>query len=412
LKINYIDYKENTIPFDTEEGIKIIDKWVDNWGYIFRSLKYRTDYISTDLSGGFDTRTLLSILLNSGVDLNNILVNSIKDKKHDHSIDYEIASKIASKFGFKLNNYNFNNEGTELNLKDTILNTMYTKLGFHKEFYLKNKFYKIPRFAFVGSGGESLRGVPQIPINEFIKKCSSKKIFGHSEEFFNSSMRLLNRSVSFLKKNHIFNNDFEITFLFHSKNMDTYHCGKTAVERFLSNFYSLQPLLDPEIRKIKFDVNANSSHDLIAFIFVRFSYDLTKFPFQGNRTLNIESIKRAQGINSNLKPYKIKTDYNNNFFIDDKRKCPMNSTKENKDPHSYLKKIFSSSEYIKIFCGAYDINVYNWANEYIKKNDYHPLRHHYALLAIVITINNILLNKRNSNNKEHTKSFKETYFVD
>jgi hypothetical protein len=39
LKTYYIDYNENSIPFESEEGLKIIDKWVDKWNYIFRSLK-------------------------------------------------------------------------------------------------------------------------------------------------------------------------------------------------------------------------------------------------------------------------------------------------------------------------------------------------------------------------------------
>lgn len=29
FKIHYIDYKENSIPFESPEGLKIIDKWVD-----------------------------------------------------------------------------------------------------------------------------------------------------------------------------------------------------------------------------------------------------------------------------------------------------------------------------------------------------------------------------------------------
>ena len=38
-KIYYIDYKENSVPFESEEGLKIVDEWVDKWGYIIRSLK-------------------------------------------------------------------------------------------------------------------------------------------------------------------------------------------------------------------------------------------------------------------------------------------------------------------------------------------------------------------------------------
>ena len=53
-----IDYEENTIPFESHKGLKIIDKWADKWGYIIRSLKKKTNNISLDLSGGFDTRAL------------------------------------------------------------------------------------------------------------------------------------------------------------------------------------------------------------------------------------------------------------------------------------------------------------------------------------------------------------------
>ena len=35
-------YAENSIPFDSKEGLEIIDKWVDKWGYIIRSLKKKS----------------------------------------------------------------------------------------------------------------------------------------------------------------------------------------------------------------------------------------------------------------------------------------------------------------------------------------------------------------------------------
>lgn len=38
-KIYYIDYKERSVPMKSEEGLKIIDKWIDKWTYIFRSLR-------------------------------------------------------------------------------------------------------------------------------------------------------------------------------------------------------------------------------------------------------------------------------------------------------------------------------------------------------------------------------------
>ena len=168
FKIYFIDYKENTIPLESEEGIKIIDKWVDKWGYILRSLIKQTDNISLGLSGGFDTRTVLSILLNSGINLNDINIFSLQDKVHDHEVDFKIAKTIASKFGFKLNNKTLFNNGTILNLKDKLQNVLYSKLGFHVEFTFNSKFLKFPLFKIDGSNGESLRGMPNSPIYEYI----------------------------------------------------------------------------------------------------------------------------------------------------------------------------------------------------------------------------------------------------
>ena len=70
LTINYKNQEDNTVPLESEEGLKLIDNWVNKWAYIFRSLKKKTDNISCDLSGGFDTRIVLSIMLNSGNSFN------------------------------------------------------------------------------------------------------------------------------------------------------------------------------------------------------------------------------------------------------------------------------------------------------------------------------------------------------
>jgi len=53
--------------------------------------------MSSDLSGGFDSRALISILISSGLDLNDTLIFSSKDNFKDHPIDFKIAKNISSK---------------------------------------------------------------------------------------------------------------------------------------------------------------------------------------------------------------------------------------------------------------------------------------------------------------------------
>jgi hypothetical protein len=413
FKIHYIDYKENSVPFESLEGLKLIDKWVDKWGYIFRSIRSQTNNIMLDLSGGFDTRTVLAILLNSGINLNKILIRSINDTLHCHEEDFKIASNISKKFGFKLNNLILSKNGTKLSTKDSIFLSIYTKLGFHKEFYFNSKFYSKPIFRFSGSGGEAIRGYHHLPIKKYIEEiCSkAKRINGHIEEFYNSSLKICYRSMTFLKKNKAYNNDYEITADFYFKGIIRHHFGKAALESFLANIYTLHPLIDPDIKQIKFDMNEKSYHDLIAYIFVRFGNDLINIPFQGKRELNRASIKKAEKLNKKLPPYKIDLDYNKKFYIDIERKYQAHPSKGN-NPKEYLRQLFKSPTFINIINQIYDNNVYNWAKQYSKKSNYFPLRHGYGLYAVVKTLEDISLNKRyfknlnskNDNKGENTKN--------
>ena len=406
-KMYYIDYKEHSIPLESKEGLKIIDNWVDKWGYIIRSLRNQTNNIFFDLSGGFDTRIILSLLLVSGINLKDILINSYQDNKHSHDEDYEIATNISLNYGFKLNNHNLDNNFTNWSLKDILFCSLYTKLGFHKEFYLRDKYYSNPRFGFTGFGGEIIRGSPEQPINEYIKKISSngRQIEGHEEEFYNSSMKLCNRSIILLNKDKNIKDDYEISSYLYSRGRARNHFGKSSVEAYIPNIYIIQPLFDPDIKRIKYNLNGNSPHDLIAYIYIRFGNDLTKFPIQGKRRIDIESIKKARKLNSRLPPYKIKYEYNSHFFIDISRKSlELNST-DKRNIDEYFRNLFKSLKFIKIINRTYDIEVYNWAKEYSNKSNFFPLRHGYGLLAIATALEFVSLNGKNVKKKNFEDIF-------
>ncbi len=397
LNLYYIDYKENSIEFGTDESFKIIDKWVDKWGYIIRSIQKQTDNISSNLSGGLDTRIVLAIILNSGIDLNKILIYSYNDTIYVHAEDFKIASNISSKLNFTLNKYSLDNTGTKLSMKDSLLCSAYTKLGFHKEFYLKNKFFTNPRFCLSGSGGEIIRGYPGIKIKTYIDQML-RGLKGN--EFYNSSMRLINRSLDLLKREKSYENDFEISAALYSRGRTRNHYGKADLEGFIINMYGLEPLIDPDIKRIKFNIKEKLSHDLIAFIYVRFAHDLINFPVEGKRYINPESIKKAEKFNQKLPPYNIKKDFNKNFYIDKDRKCPVSDTSNKQGVSDYLKEIFKSQKFINIINKIYDKNVLKFAENYMEKSNFYPLRHVYGLLAIAKTLEDISLNEKYFNKIE------------
>lgn len=399
-KLYFIDYKENSVPIESEEGIKIIDKWVDKWGFIFRSLQKKTNNFSFDLSGGYDTRTLLSILISSGVDINKIKIHTAKDNRNpDHKEDFKIANNISAVFGLKLNEYNLDKQSIIWSTQNSLFCSLYSKLGFHKEFYFKTAFYKKPRFIFTGQGGENIRGYPGSPYKKYLERISfqGKQIKGYKEKFYNSTMRLCKRSIDIIKKEKNYKNNYELSSALYSKGRTRYHYGKAAVEGFISNIYLIQPLIDPDIKKIKYEINGNLPHDLIAFIYFRFAHDLIYFPIQGNRTLNKKSIKKAEKLNSMIKPYIIKTSFNKNFFIDDIRKSPVTGSNINKNADDYLKELFHSSQFIKKINKIYNNDVYEWVMKQSKNTNFFPLRHGYGLLAIAYTVSLISLNKKYMN---------------
>ena len=396
IKFLYKDYQENTIPYDSKQGLKIIDNWVDKWGYIFRSLKNKTDNLSFQLSGGFDTRTLFSILISSGIDLNKINIQSNNNSITPFLEDFKIASSISSKYKFKLNKLSLDERSTRWSLNDTLFCSIYPKLGFHKSFYWKDRFYNFPRFIFTGFGGENIRGYPGYPIEQYIKYFSSqgKKIVGFGNLFYNSSMKFFKRNIDLLKKRKKYKNNYEISSDLYFNGRTRNHFGKVIVEGFIANIYYINPIMDPEIKKIKFNINGKWSHDLIAYIYTRFAHDLIYFPFEGKRVINYKSIQKAEKLNKKTKNYKTKSNLNINFFIDFKRQSPAAQFINHNNIENHLKKLFKTTKFIRNVNKLYNNSIYNWAEEYSKNTSFFPLRQFYGLLAIEKAVEYLTLNEK------------------
>ena len=326
-----------------------------------------------------------------------LVIYSINNTWHNKNQNFKIANNISLKFGFKLNNLILDNNGTKLSTKDSLFCSIYSKLGFHKEFYSPNMFFSKPKFTITGGGGEIIRGYPGYPIKKYIEQISK----GFNKKFYNSSLRICIRSIVLLKNKRTYCNDYEISADFYFKGRVRHHFGKACLEGFLVNSYLLQPLIDPDIKQIKYDINEKSFHDLIAYIYIRFAYNLINFPFEGKRELNPESIKKAEKLNKKFHPYKIKSNCNENFYIDIQRKCPVPPSNDSKNVQEYLRELLSSSKFIHIINKLYDNNVYN-SSKYYSKN----FRHGYGLFAIAKTLEDLSSNKRffNNFNIENSKS--------
>ena len=278
-------------------------------------------------------------MLNSGININEILINSRNDNSHIYDEDFKIASNISSSLGFKLNNIKFDQNYINWSFKDSLYSKFYTKLGFTKNLDSINSiFFLKPRFSFSGGGGESIRGIPGCKIEKYLNILASegRQVNGYQEEFYNASMRLYNRSIELLKREKSFKNDYEIARLFYQISSNKYHFGKGSLNYFISNGYSISPLLDPELNQIKYEISENSTQDLLAYIYTRFAPKLILFPFDKKKEIRSQSLQKAKKLNNQIPKYKIKLDYNKDFYIDTKRKSPVLASYENKKNKNYI----------------------------------------------------------------------------
>ena len=204
LHFDEIDYKERSVPLDSIEGIKILDRWYFKWINMLRNLKSKTNNIEIDLSGGYDTRIITSLWLTANIDLNQIKIRSMNRDVHCIAEDYKIASQIAKEFNFKLNDnsmmnldqYAFKDMETTFNISN------YIKLGFHKQMYWRKSKFTQHYFSISGNGGELLRTVYNLHTDDFVSS-----LLNHARSYDDSlvgpTKRLITSGLLKVQKNLI-----------------------------------------------------------------------------------------------------------------------------------------------------------------------------------------------------------------
>ena len=308
LYFDYVDYKEDCFSLNSEEGLAVLDHWFERWTTVFRKLKEKTGNITVALSGGFDSRITFLLLLCSGIDLKEICVNSINDNLGTHAEDYEIASSIAQYYGFELNRNNFSRSAINYSLQDIINLSFYTKLGFHKQMYFKCCKFEEKRYLISGSGGESVRAHWDVPADKFLQHNANRAgrySLKLAQKMGDSIDKLIDKAYEIIgEKFHINNsNSVEYPLHLHRETRCRSHFGKAAVEDYFSNLYTFQPLIDPDLRRIRLsEPECLDNNLLMAMIYVRYCPKLLEFKFEGNRSISKNTIAFANQINNKF-PY-------------------------------------------------------------------------------------------------------------
>jgi hypothetical protein len=304
LETELIDYRENTVPLDSEEGIAILDSWVEFWGSVLRGVAQNTKFLAADLTGGFDSRIAFIVALSSGIDLSKMQIFSIKGTLHTYKDDYEIASQIAERYNFKLNQPLPANRLLQLSFSDAWNSYFYNLQTFHKSFMFSTQKPVNKCYQLTGYGGETIRTYWQKPSRKFMENQNwkvrpysgflSRELFQSLETITNSAFLAIREKYKIKDENCE-----DIPQYLYQETRCRHHFGKFTLFNYFRSKILISPILDPTLRTLKLNTPECPDYNLlISLLFTRYAPDLLKFPFDSKHSIAPETIACAQKINA------------------------------------------------------------------------------------------------------------------
>ena len=426
LETEMINYKEHTLSLDSAEGIATLDCWVELWGKIFHGVAQHTKFISTDLSGGFDSRISLLLLLHSGIDCNRLQINSIISKFHTYAEDYEIASNIATHYNLKLNQPLPKKTFLNYSLSDVLTMDLYQQQTVKKypSVSLRQK-YLDKLYSVTGSAGEIIRGnwlrFNQSP-KEFIKsqedKLSSYSL-SLSRELSRATRVIFEAAFRTIKDKYKIEDEdshYLVQYLYQDTRCRN-HFGKNMAGSYLRNIIELSPALDPIVRTLKLETeDCPDPKLLMALLFARYDPDLLTFPFDSKRFIAPETIEHAKKINERF-PLKQKNESKTEEFKiiprDNGVKQIISQGRNNKAlppelPRNFLEAAFDSQRTYGLFSTYFNDELYNIAANKYEVHTFDRFSFIYPFLGIVKVLMDVEISNRNKALYQNMKNFLES----
>lgn len=258
--------------------------------------------IHCDLTGGYDSRTVFGLLLNSEIDLKEINIRSNRNQIED----YQVATKISAHYDFKLNTSFFKHTTTCSN--ETAFELWkYGNLGIYFPVYLAiNDYTQTTNFHLHGAGGEGLRNTIQNTTSTQLAGRLSSRI---KDKF---SIELINEFQNeFLKgaKEAGFNKNTTINYNYYSFYRSRYHFGRNQYRNLYSSL--ITPLNSLTLQKLKNSLPKDSyDTQIYSDLMILCDTNLPYFDFDDiNRNFSIEQLEISKKLIKNniheLYPIKI-----------------------------------------------------------------------------------------------------------
>ena len=421
LEIELINYREHTVPLDSEEGISTLDRWAEFWGDVLRGVAQNTNFLQAHLSGGFDTRMALVSLLHSGIDLSKIRIHSLKSEYHTYPEDYAIAFQIAEHYNFKLNqDFPTQQAFCNYSLNDVFNLDFYSRQTVHKSWAILKSRKSINKiYSLSGYGGELIRGnwlrfgsLERFRQSEIRRDSYSRPL---SQEIAYFREKILESTFDAIRDKYKIEDENSLWFAqyLYQETRCRHHFGKFTLGKYFGNEIVLSPAIAPEIRTVRLETpECPDPKLLMALLFVRYEPDLLTFPFDSKRFIAPETIEYAKKINERFPRRMIKDKADKGVFHlqpkDLQAEKIIAAGKNNPSismdlTKTCFKAMFDSSRTYGLFTAYFDEELYRYATVHI---DYII-----GVIGVTRVLEDVEISQRNHSPYQDLKRFLEQDFA-
>lgn len=380
-KISYqkTNIQENTISTYTTEAIQCIDKWFNQWINIIRNICQQKNNIIINIDETISSRIILSLILNSNINPQNIQITSIDPN-----------SKIITELS-KLTNLPIKKSQREIikDIQKSIEKSYNTKLTLNSQINLQNN---TEHEEYIINNTNPYSNYDNKTLNELIDTYSKKakyysKTFGKNIENF--SWRNIHKLQKHLKEYDIYSDEFHKLLYTHTTLRNNL---KENIEQYLSNKITLNPLLDVSLLKIK----SKNKQELYTTILQRYSPELLGISFIDEH-IDEKTLNNAIKINEKH-PLK-KQEYPIIGFVP-KYEYGTNMEEYSPEYEELIRKIFFSNSFKHTFLKYYSNHTYNQIVKKYTEYDQYDTNELSPAIAIINTIEDIEYSQKN---KIHTE---------
>lgn len=349
--------QQHIFNIDSQECFEILDAWFSKYCSFIQSLSKNNIYFETALSGGRDSRSVLTLFYHLNL-LQKIHIYSRIDNTERDKKDYKIATLIANQYQFELNANKTTVPQNKYSSELTFLLTFFMQLGIHKEFYYIDYYSLKPVFTFNGLGGEGLRNTWKMSPTSFISKRVND-LEAYTGIAKNYQIKFIKDSFNYLQQITKENLGAEL----YNYTWNKTHSGKANAIGCMRNFFNISPLQDPTLKLIKTNDHNYDDLLLISIIYQRY------MPGVIDIEISSEPIKQEVKEQADLiqKKYLKNIPIDDTFILDFGERVVPENEEPTQTPQEILSALFNTSEVVNF--SRYFINDYIYPYCHVMANN-------------------------------------------